>query len=97
MSVFSEAAARDMRKNLLEHSFQHFGLLQAQSYYESFQNCLELLAQNPQMGMHADELRPGYRRFVHESHVLFYRIQEDGSIFLIRILHKSMDIQQHVD
>ncbi len=34
--------------------------------------------------------RPGYRRFPHESHVVFYKI-EAQDIFVVRVLHKSMD------
>lgn len=96
MYVFSEATARDI-ENLLEQSIHQFGLQQTQDYHDSLKKCLELLVQNPCMGMQADDLKPGYRCFLHESHVLFYRVVEDDTIFIIRVLHKHMDIHHIVD
>jgi toxin ParE1/3/4 len=57
-------------------------------------NCLELLARNPEIGNSAEDIQPGYRRFPHQSHIIFYT-QADSDIFIVRILHKSMDISDH--
>jgi len=42
------------------------------------------------MGSAADDIRPGYRRFPHESHVIFYMVDAED-ILIVRILHKRMD------
>ncbi|HEX9625872.1 MAG TPA: type II toxin-antitoxin system RelE/ParE family toxin [Acidiferrobacterales bacterium] len=65
-------------------------------YYDSLKNCLELLGENPGIGTNADDLRPGYRRFVHESHVIFYRETAHG-VLIVRILHKRMDVDRHLE
>ena len=65
-------------------------------YTHSLKNCLELLGENPNMGSRADDIRPGYRRFTHESHVVFYRDTGRG-VLIVRVLHKRMDINQHID
>ena len=48
------------------------------------------------MGNCADDLRPGYRRFAHESHVIFYR-DTGCCVLIVGVLHTRMDINQHID
>ena len=89
----SAAAAKDIEA-ILDQSVAEFGLLRAEKYYESLKCCLELLSENPGMGTTADNVRPGYRRFSHESHVVFYRLSESG-ILVVRVLHARMDVGRH--
>lgn len=42
------------------------------------------------MGTMAEDIRPGYRRFPHESHVIFYTLDAEG-VFIVRMLHQHMD------
>lgn len=90
MYRLSVAAARDVEQ-ILERSMADFGWSQTERYYASLRRCLDLLGENPAMGMKADELKLGYRRMAHESHVIFYRLMGDG-ILIVRILHKRMDV-----
>ena len=94
MYELSQAAAADI-EGLLENSMGQFGFEQTQIYYQSLRRCLELLAGNPAMRASADDIRPGYCRFPHRSHVVFYR-QEDDGIFIVRILHRRMDVVSHL-
>jgi len=89
MYKLSEAAAEDI-EGILTHSTLDFGLERTESYSQSLTQCLELLGNNPEMGNTVDEIRPGYRCFLHESHVIFYTPREQG-ISIVRILHKRMD------
>jgi toxin ParE1/3/4 len=89
MVKLSHAAAQDI-EDLLNHSMTHFGLDQTEIYYQYLSRCLDLIGENPEIGYAADDIRPGYRRFPHESHVVFYKI-EAHDVFVVRILHKSMD------
>jgi len=91
MYELSEAAARDI-ESILERSVTDFGPTQSENYFQSLKNCLQLLDANPGMGASADEIRRGYRRFAHQSHVIFYRQTESG-ICIVRILHKHMDVK----
>ena len=94
MVELSEAAARDI-EDILDQSIVDFGVLQAERYFESLRRCLDLLGDNPQMGASAEEIRPGYRRFIHQAHVIFYR-QTVGGILVVRLLHKHMDAPRHL-
>jgi len=85
----SKAAEEDIDA-LLEDSIVRFGVDQTEHYFESLQNCLTLLSDNPMMGATADQIRRGYRYFSHESHIIFYQ-QNEGGVFVVRILHNRMD------
>jgi toxin ParE1/3/4 len=89
----SAAAAKDIEA-ILDQSAAEFRLLQTEKYYESLKRCLESLSENPGMGTTADNVRAGYRRFSHESHVVFYRVSK-GGILVVRVLHARMDVSRH--
>lgn len=50
----------------------------------------------PLIGRACDEVRAGYRRHAMGSHSLCHRIA-DNLIVVIRVLHKPMDVDQHLD
>lgn len=95
MYKLSKAAAQDVA-DILEQSLVEFGLPQTESYFNSLQHCLQLLSENPEMGRGADEIRPGYRRFPHKSHLIFYRPTNKHDILVVRILHHHMDAVRHL-
>jgi len=95
MYSLSEFADKDIEK-LLEQSIINFGIEQTEIYFKSLKSCLDLLAENPAMGVIADDINSNYRRFIHQSHVIFYR-ERNLEILIIRILHQSMDIKNQFD
>ncbi|RTL65397.1 MAG: type II toxin-antitoxin system RelE/ParE family toxin, partial [Hyphomicrobiales bacterium] len=50
-----------------------FGRVQADAYLAGFEKLFELIAAFPGIGRSADELRPGYRRYRHQAHYIFYK------------------------
>ena len=92
MFILSNAASKDIEK-LLEHSVLEFGVVQTEVYFNSLNRCLMSLADNPAMGSLAVDIKTGYRRFAHQSHVIFYQLQAQD-IFIVRILHKAMDVDK---
>ena len=47
------------------------------------------------MGLGADELADGLRRYMYESHWVFY-VQRNGGIRVVRVLQKNMDFVRHL-
>lgn len=94
MVKLSAAAAQDI-EDILDRSIADFGVQQTETYYESLAHCLELLGENPELGNAADDIRTGYRRFPHESHIIFYTL-EQSDVFVVRILHKRMDAVRNI-
>ena len=84
--------ARAEIKNIFRYSFQKFGESQAKKYKTSFDECFQLLADNPNMGIECHTIRNGYFRHKHESHVIFYTLRSND-IFITTIIHSRMDIK----
>ena len=81
--------------NIAQYTIGQFGIKQARSYRDALIACFNSLAENPKLGKTVEDIRQGYRRYDHKSHVIFYK--NDGrNISIIRILHKSMNAPQHL-
>lgn len=80
---------------MADFTIQSFSIEQARLYRDGFNNCFEVLAENPQLGRRATELMPNLRRYDHQSHVVFY-IPRDTDIFIVRILHQRLDFKQYL-
>ena len=63
------------------------------NYHISLESCFESLAENPQIGLQSDFIKQCYYRFNHQSRVVFYQIFE-SQILIVRVLHKSMDVDR---
>ena len=90
----SKVAEKDI-ENILDYSYLTFGEKVAEKYFIDLKECLQTLSENPLIGINSDSLRKGYFRHPHQSHLVFYKLKTNG-IFIVRILHKSMDIKQHL-
>lgn len=78
-------------KHLTKRSIADFGEHQTDKYLSGLEQCLQLLAENPNLGRTCDELRQGYRRHEYGSHIIFYR-KRKNDIFITTIIHQSRDI-----
>jgi len=84
-------AKRDLKK-LAVFTERKWGTEQRNHYLLQFDQCFHKLSDNPSMGSVCDYIRVEYRKLPQGSHLIFYRTGTDGSIEIIRILHKSMDV-----
>lgn len=73
-----------------------WGKSQRNSYLKQFDDLFHVLSQHPQTGTACDELREGYRKFPLGSHMVYYRDANEMAILIIRILHKSMDVDTNI-
>ena len=69
----TDEATRDVEE-ILAYSVNSFGVAQTQHYFVALKECIELLADNPNMGRSAEDILPEYLCFPHESHIIFYKI-----------------------
>jgi toxin ParE1/3/4 len=88
-------AARADFDSIWTYTAQRWDLDQAEAYARSSSNAMQLLASSPDLGRKIDDIRPGYLKFPAASHIIFYR-KVAGGIEVIRILHKSMDVERHI-
>lgn len=91
-----ESAENDLFEIGLE-SREKWGDAQIERYIGLLVRAFHLLADMPELGKACDDIRPGWRRLPEGSHVIFYRIAEDGVVDIIRVLHSRMDPELHLD
>ena len=89
----SKKAVADL-DGIHEYSVENFATAQVRNYLNYLHERFETLAQQSMLGRQADHLAPKLRRHEYRSHVAFY-IPEDGGVMIVRVLHKSMDVQRH--
>ena len=92
--VLSRLADADLA-NIYRYTYLTFGKPQADTYFETLNSALELLADNPSLGRQTDLAVSGVFRHECQQHIIFYRKESWGTL-IIRILHRSMDIAQNL-
>lgn len=68
---------------IYRYTLENFGAARADAYFAALEETFRLLAERPHIGRGFHE----YRRFEHESHVIFYRPRR-GGILIVDIFHR---------
>lgn len=87
------------RKDLIDigrFTTKKWGKRQRDKYLKQLDDAFKLLARQPEIGRDADDIKPAYKKFNQGSHIIFYRTGTESKIVVIRILHNSMDVEQHL-
>jgi toxin ParE1/3/4 len=92
--VLSGKADADIEA-IAEASLQRWGLARAEAYILKLHETFQTLADFPDIGRDASDIRPGYRTIETASHSIFYRPAGDG-VMIVRVLHQHMDFRQHL-
>ena len=79
-----------------EYTKNKWSIKQADLYYQKITDKFNNINQHPNIGKSYDQLRSGYRGLPVKSHIIFYRIDHNNIIEIIRVLHQSMDIEQRL-
>jgi toxin ParE1/3/4 len=89
--VFRPAAVRDLDR-IWTWTADRWGVARAERYLRAIRDPCTALATGDHSGTDASEIRPGYRKARAGRHVLFHRLQPDGTVEVVRILHERMDV-----
>lgn len=92
--VLSRRAVQDIQE-IADYGFANFGIAKARDYGHGLEKCFGNLAESPAIGLAADELAEGTRRYRYESHWVFY-VEEGRGIRVVRVLQKNMDFVRHL-
>ena len=90
----SNAADEDLSE-LYAYSYAEFGENRADAYFDSLENCLQRLADRPQLGLNVSPLRNDYLRFVHQKHSIYYKRSRTG-ILVVRVLGPGMSAERNL-
>ncbi len=92
--ILSPAAKNDL-DGIWNYTVKEWGEAQAERYMRDIKGACYGLASGNQNSLSAENIKAGYRKSLVGSHLLFFKILDDGTINIIRILHQQMDILQH--
>jgi len=90
------AAARKDIVDIGRFTSEKWGKRQRDKYLKQLDDAFKLLARQSDIGRDADDIKPGYKKFSQGSHIIFYRAGTESRIVVVRILHNSMDVEQHL-
>ena len=83
----SNKALEDLERIYL-YGITTFGLEQADRYYDGLLARLETIADNPEQAQAVENVWPGLRRSVYQSHSIYYLPRPEG-IDIVRILGRE--------
>lgn len=94
--IQKQALAEQDLVNIWLYTWQQWGEAQADFYLDELEKTLKLLAEQPKLGRLREEFKPPVCIFYHAHHLLVYQEIQDG-IRVVRVLHKSMDVDAQLN
>ncbi len=91
MGYLLSRKAEDDIISIYLYGLEKFGQRQADIYHDGLSRTFELLAQNPLAAAERTEIIPPVRIYPFGAHIVVYRLQDDGNIFVIRVRHERED------
>jgi toxin ParE1/3/4 len=91
----SQQAIEDLEKIWI-YTLNKWSQEQADRYYDLIIEEIEFIADNFMTGKSAEQTRKNYRTTQIKSHLIFYRKVENDIVEIVRILHKRMEIKNHL-
>ncbi len=89
--LLSAKAKSDLIK-IARYTQLTWGKQQRNHYLKILDNTFQLLADEPELGLNCEYIREGYSKHPQSSHVIYYKENKVKQILIVRILHKSMDV-----
>ena len=87
----SNAAKADLR-NIARFTERKWGREQRKLYLRGMDDAFRRLADAPALGVSCEYIAPELRKHPFQSHVIYYDIASATQIFVVRVLHKRMDV-----
>ena len=85
-------AVKDL-SDIWNYTFETWSESQADKYYKLILNACAAIAKKPLQGKVYEEVYPDLKGKKTSKHIIFYRIMDDKSIEVTRILHERMELK----
>ena len=93
--VVKSRQAKDDLKGIWHYSHNKWGEDKATDYLLQLNTGIQGLISNPKLGKTRELIRPGYRSFQINRHVIYYRLN-DEKIAIVRVLHERMSPDENL-
>jgi len=91
--ALSAKAKSDLIK-IAKYTQLTWGQVQRNNYLKILDNSFQLLADDPKIGINCNYIREGYSKYPLANHVIYYKDHKENRILIVRILHKTMDVNR---
>jgi toxin ParE1/3/4 len=88
------AAERDL-ESIWTYTARQWGVEQADRYIDFLTTAFAELADSPKKAPSCEHIRPGFRRWRVERHMVYLKVTDFG-IAVVRVLHDRMDALSHL-
>jgi len=85
-------AVKDL-SDIWHYTVEAWSESQADKYYKLIISACSTIATKPQIGKEYPEIYPDLKGKLTSKHIIFYRVLEDQTIEITRILHERMDLR----
>lgn len=92
---FTNSAVKDL-SDIWSYTVETWSESQADKYYKLIINACSAIAKKPHIGKVYPEIYPDLKGKLSSKHIIFYRVMEDQSIEITRILHERMDLKNNL-
>lgn len=89
------AKAVDDLGDIYDYTRDEFGAARAEAYLNGLDAIFVDLAESPGLAHRVDEIRKGYRRYLFQSHAIYFT-ETAGGILVVRVLHQRMRASFHL-
>ena len=84
-----QLAAKSDLMDIFLYGIEQFGYAQSEQFQIDLNEQFQVIANFPLHNQSVDHINLGYRRCVYRSHSIYYRIEKDGEVTIIRILKRQ--------
>ncbi|GLK77355.1 hypothetical protein GCM10008171_26090 [Methylopila jiangsuensis] len=96
MAYRTTAAAKADLFALFRYGVENFGVAKADAYFSDLLDALDLVSDAPGVGVARPELDPPCRVLFHRLHAIYYGVESDGGVLILRVLHATRDWRRHL-
>ena len=89
--IISQEAIDDLG-NIWIFTLHNWSAEQADRYHDIIINEIEYISSNFMIGKSFEHIKSGYRASKVKSHLIFYKMNDNNIVEIIRILHQRMDV-----
>lgn len=93
--VFSKKASEDL-ENIWQYTLNNWSISQAEKYTNQLMDACQLIVLNPTVGKKYTQINNSLLGYKINKHILFYFVEANKKISLIRILHEKMDLRSQL-
>lgn len=93
--IISEKALEDIN-NIWIYTAENWSIEQADRYYNLIMDEIEHIVDNLDMARNFEKIRKSYRYSKVKSHLIFFKIDKNSEIEVVRVLYERMDIENRL-